>query len=152
MSVRSYAICPVSHKKVNERVARLNGVFTTLVLILSVSFHSVIPVLFLAIDFFFRASEYSRYSLIANSSKNLVKYLGLNENVINAGPKIFAARIGFVFSTLIIVAFIFNASLLVTVLSSVLILFSVLEGFFGFCVACEIYPYVYQLFYKERFR
>jgi hypothetical protein len=150
MSVRSYALCPVSNKKVNERVARINGIFTTFLLIAAVSFHSVFPVVFLAIDFFLRASQYSGYSLIAITSKNIVRYLGLNENIINAGPKIFAARIGFIFSVLIIISFLLNSVLLITILSSTLLLFSALEGFFGYCVACEIYPYVYHLLYKGK--
>jgi hypothetical protein len=150
MSVRSYAICPVSNRKVNERVARINGIFTTLLLVVAVSVNSVIPVIFLAIDFFFRASQYSDYSLIAITSKSIVRYLGLNENIINAGPKIFAARIGFIFSVLIIISFLLNSGLSITILSSTLLLFSALEGFFGLCVACEIYPYVYHLLYKEK--
>lgn len=151
MSVRSYALCPVSDKKINENVARINGGFTALLLIVAVSVHSIIPVVFLAIDFYLRASQYSGFSLIAISSRNIVRYLGLNENIINAGPKIFAARIGFIFSVLIILSFLLNASLSIAVLSSILILFSLLEAVFGFCVACEIYPFVYQLFYKEKF-
>jgi len=150
MSVRSYAICPVSDKKVNERVARINGIFTALLLIIAVSLHSVIPVVFLTIDFFLRASQYSDYSLIAIASKSIVRNLGLNENIINAGPKIFAARIGFIFSFLIIISFLLNSGLLIAILSSTLLLFSALEGFFGYCVACEIYPYVYHLLYKEK--
>ena len=150
MSVRSYALCPVSDKKINENVARINGGFTALLLIVAVSFHSVFPVIFLATDFFLRASQYSGYSLIAISSKNIVRYLGINENIINAGPKIFAARIGFIFSILIIISFILNSSLLIAVFSSTLILFSVLESVFGYCVACEIYPFVYQLFYNDK--
>jgi hypothetical protein len=150
MSVRSYAFCPVSSKKINESVARINGVFTAILLILAVSFHNVLPVIFLAIDFFFRASQYSGYSLIAITSKSIAKYLGLNENIINAGPKIFAARIGFVFSVLIIISFAFNVTLPIMALSSILFLCSALEAIFGFCVACELYPFVYQLFYKEK--
>jgi hypothetical protein len=38
----------------------------------------------------------------------------------------------------------------ITILSSTLLLFSALEGFFGFCIACEIYPYVYNLLYKGK--
>ncbi len=152
MSVRSYALCPVSDKKINENAARINGVFTAVLLTIAVSAHSVIPVVFLAFDFFLRASRYSGYSLVAISSRNIVRYLGIDENIINAGPKIFAARIGFIFNILIIISFVFNASLSIAILSSILILFSLLEGVLGFCVACEIYPFVYRLFYKKKFQ
>jgi len=152
MKMKSYALCPVSYKKVNERVARINGVFTVILLIVFGLTQSIIPVFFLAIDFLLRSSDYSKYSLIGISSKGIVRYLGLNENVINAGPKIFAARLGFIFSILIIISFFFAAYLPAIALAGVLGLFSFLEATFGLCVACEIYPYVYRLLYKVKFQ
>lgn len=152
MSARSYAICPVSDKKINESVARINGGFTIFLLLVSVLLHSVVPIVFLAIDFFLRSSQLSNYSPIAITSKKIVRYFGLTVNIINAGPKIFAARIGFFFSVLIIISFIFNIGLAVAGLTSILILFSGLESIFGYCVACEIYPFVYQWLYKKRYQ
>ncbi len=75
MNMRSYALCPVSDKKINERVARLNGAFTVLLLIVSGLTQSIFPVIFLAADFFLRASDYSKYSLIGISSRGIVSYL-----------------------------------------------------------------------------
>jgi hypothetical protein len=151
MSARSYAICPVSDKKINESVARINGGFTILLLLISVWSHSVIPVVFLAVDFFLRSSQFSNLSPVSLTSRSIVRNFGLPVNIINAGPKIFAARIGFVFSVLIIISYILNISLAVAALSSILILFSGLESILGYCVACEIYPFVYRWIYKERF-
>jgi len=150
--MKSYGLCPVSDKKVNERVARFNGAFTVLLLIIFGFTNQIYPVVFLVLDFLLRATDYSKYSLIGISSKGIVRYLALNENYINAGPKIFAARIGFVFSSLIIIAFAFNAYLLALVLAGVLGLFSFLEAAFGLCIACEIYPTVYRLLYKVKFQ
>ena len=152
MSMKSYALCPVSDKKVNEKVARINGAFTVLLLLFSGLTHSIIPVVFLTVDFLLRASDYSRYSLVGISSKGIVRYFGLNENIINAGPKIFAARLGFVLTSLIIFSFILNAYIPAIALGGVLGLFSFLEASFGLCVACEIYPYVYRLLYKVKFQ
>ena len=150
--MKSYALCPVSDKKINENVARINGAFTVLLLLLSGLTHSIIPVVFLAADFLLRASDYSGYSLVGISSKGIVRYFGLNENIINAGPKIFAARLGFVLTGLIIFSFILNAYIPAIALGGVLGLFSFLEASFGLCIACEIYPYVYRLLYKVRFQ
>ena len=150
--MKLYALCPVSDKKVNERVARINGAFTVLILLLSALTQSIIPVIFLAIDFLLRASDYSKYSLLGISSKGIVRYFGLNEYIINAGPKIFAARLGFVLTTLIIFSFALSAYIPAVALGGVLGLFSFLEASFGLCVACEIYPYVYRLLYKVKFQ
>jgi hypothetical protein len=151
MSLKTYAVCPVSDKKVDKRVARVNGIFTVLLLIIFVLTQNIIPVILLTADFFLR-SFYSKYSFIATSSKGIVSYLGLKHNFINAGPKIFAARIGLLFSSLIIISFVFNSLLPAYSLTGILLLFSFLEGFLGICVACEIYPYVYRVLYKVNFQ
>jgi hypothetical protein len=143
--MKSFAVCPVSDKKVSERVARINGAFTVLFLIVFLLTQSIIPVVFLVIDFLLRGSGQARYSPFAIVSKSIVSYFGWNENLINAGPKLFAARIGFLFSSLIVLAFIINAFPVAFILAGILGLFSFLESAFGICVACEIYPFVYRL-------
>jgi len=152
VSLKTYAVCPVSDKKVDEHVARVNGIFTVLLLIILVLTQSIIPVVFLAIDFFFRSSDYSKYSLIVNSSKEIVSYFELKQNFINAGPKIFAARIGLIFNCLIIISFVLNSFLPAYSLTGMLLLFSFLEAAYGICVACEIYPFVYRILYKVKFQ
>lgn len=152
MNRKSYALCPVSEKKINERVARINGGFTVLLLVVYGLTLSIIPIIFLTIDFLLRATDYSKLSLIGISSKGIVRYFGLNENKINAGPKILAARLGFILSSLIIISFFLNAYLPALAFAVVLGLFSILEAAFGLCVACEIYPLVYRLLYKVKFQ
>jgi len=149
--MKIYAICPVSDKKVNEKAARINGAFTLLLLIVSGLTQSIIPLVFLTIDFIFRATDYSKYSLIGITSSGLVRYFGLNENIINAGPKIFAARLGTIFCILAIISVFLNSYGVAISLAVVLGLFSFLEAAFGICVACEIYPFVYRLLYKVKF-
>ena len=150
--MKIYAFCPVSDKKISEQVARLNGGFTVLLLIVFVLSLSIIPVIVLWFDFLMRASDNSKYSLIAITSKSIVRYAGLHEVRINAGPKIFAARLGFIFSSLIVVSLIFNAFLPALVLTGILGLFSFLEATFGLCVACEIYPFIYKFLYRVKFQ
>lgn len=150
--MKKYALCPVSDKKINERVARINGAFTVLLLIIAGLTQSIFPVIFLAADFFLRATDYSKYSLIGISSRGIVTYFGLNANVINAGPKIFAARLGFFMSSLIIILSVLQANTPALSLAGMLGLLSFLEASFGICVACEIYPFVYRLLYKVKFQ
>lgn len=152
MNMKSYALCPVSDKKIDERVARINSVFTVLILIGSVLTVSILPLIILAVDFLLRASYYSKYSLIGIISRSIVKYFGLNANIINAGPKIFAARLGFVLTGLILTLFFLNAYTPALILAGVLGTFSFLEATFGLCIACEIYPFVYRFLYKVKFQ
>jgi hypothetical protein len=149
--MKSYTLCPVSDQKINERVARLNGFFTVMLITVFVFTRNILPVIFLAADFYLRSFDYSRYSLIGISSKGIVRYFKLSEYIINAGPKIFAARIGLLLSSLIVISFLFNAYLPAFVLAGVLGLFSFLEAAFGLCVACEIYPFVYRFLFRENY-
>ena len=147
--MRSYAICPISDKKINERVARINAAFTVLLLIIFGLTSSVFLILFLAFDFLLRATSYSKFSLVGISSRNIVRYLPFDIHLINAGPKIFAARIGLVLSSVIIIANLANIGWLSFGIAGILGLFSFLEAAFGICVACEIYPFVYKVFYER---
>jgi hypothetical protein len=147
--MKIHALCPISEKKINERVARLNAGFTVLLISGFLLTQNIFFMVFLGIDFYLRTADRSKYSLLAISSKNIIKYLQVRELLINAGPKIFAARIGLLFSGGIIISFILNAKILALVLAGILGLFSFLESFFGICVACEIYPYVYRFLYSR---
>lgn len=148
--MKTYAICPISNKRVNERVARLNGFFTVLLIILfRFTGQWFIPA-FLAIDFLMRSGGLSRFSPISFLSRSILKLLSIDKLLINAGPKIFAARIGLIISSAILVASLTGLNLLALSLAGILGLFSFLEAAFGFCVACEIYPYVYKLLYKKQ--
>ncbi len=148
--MKTYALCPISEKKVNERVARVNATFTVLLITGFLITQNIFFVAFLAIDFFLRTADRAKYSLVAISSKNIIKYLQVKELMINAGPKIFAARIGLVLSSLIILSYLVNVKILALVIAGILGLFSFLEAAFGLCVACEIYPLVYRLLYSRK--
>jgi len=149
--MRTYAICPISNKRINERVARLNATFTVILLLTFALTSNPFLIAFLAVDFLLRSTGFSRYSPLAILSGNIVKKLSLKENLINAGPKIFAARIGSLFSVFILLSIISGFVVPAYILAGVLGLFSFLEAAFGLCVACEIYPLVYKLFYHSSF-
>jgi hypothetical protein len=146
--MKTYAICPISDKKINERVARINAIFTVLLLVVFTFTRQWFIPGFLAIDFLMRSGNLSRYSPIGFSSRNIIQLLSLEELLINAGPKIFAARIGFIFSLLILITILLNFFWLALGIACILGLFSFLEAVFGFCVACEIYPFFYRLLYQ----
>jgi len=147
--MKIYALCPISEKKVNERVARLNATFTVLLITGFLFTQNIFFIVFLALDFFLRTTDRAKFSLVAISSKNIAKYLHVKELLINAGPKIFAARIGLILSSLIVISYLLNAKILAMIIAGMLGLFSFLEAALGFCVACEIYPYIYRFLYSR---
>ncbi|WP_303918664.1 DUF4395 domain-containing protein [Draconibacterium sediminis] len=150
--MKTYAICPISDKKINEGAARLNAVFVTLLLLVFLLTNQWLIPAFLAIDFLMRSGNLSRYSPIGFSSRNIIQILPLGELHINAGPKIFAARIGFIFSLVIFITAISDLLWSSLAVSGILFLFSFLEAVFGICVACKLYPFIYSFIYKVKMK
>lgn len=148
--MKSNAFCPISDRKIDEHVARINGALTLIFLSVFTLTGNIIPILFLLVDFALRSGSLSRFSAFSFLSRNIVKLLHIKPDMINAGPKIFAARIGLVFNFAIILAFVFGLSNLVYVIIGIFAICALLESAFGICVACQIYPYVYKLFYTNK--
>ena len=148
--MKTYAICPISNQKINETVARLNGLFTVLFLIAFALTSNLFIISSLLVDFLLRSTNNSKYSVFTIVSKSLVKRFALSERFINAGPKVFAARIGLVFSVSILVSGLFGFDATAYALTAVFGVCAFLESAFGFCIACEIYPLIYRLTYRSK--
>lgn len=148
--MNSNAICPISNKKIDENVARFNGLFTVILLTTTILTQSIFPVLFLLVDFFLRSAELSVYSPFANLSKFIIEKLNITKKPINAGPKIFAARIGVLFSLVILVTLLTGNETISFIFIGIFGTCAFLEAAFSFCVACQIYPIVYKLTYKSK--
>ena len=148
--MKTAAFCPISNKKIDEHISRLNGAFTIVFLGVYAFTGNIVPVIFLLIDFSFRAGYLSRFSPLAYLSRNIAKLLQLKPLLINAGPKIFAARIGLVFNVAIILSYISGLNNLALVFTGMFGLCATLESVFGFCVACQFYPFVHKLIYHSK--
>lgn len=134
-------ICPVSPERINENTARVNGflVATTVALFASTRNISLIGVLL--VDFFIRAFTSLKYSPSSWLSSQIVKRLQLPEVKTAKAPKIFAARVGFLFAAATLGFFAINRRVSVAI-SFVLMGFALLESVFNFCVGCLVYTYV----------
>ncbi len=103
----------------------------------------------LVIDFGLRGFDYSKISLLALLSERVVKGLSLPVKLIYFPPKRFAARIGLVLSTFILVShFIFEP--LAISLSIILAVFAALESFVGYCAGCQVYNVLQIILKKSR--
>ncbi|ADQ78462.1 CDP-alcohol phosphatidyltransferase [Paludibacter propionicigenes WB4] len=143
--MKSTAFCPISDRRIDEHVARLNGAFTVVLLSVFLVSGSIIPIVFLLIDFGLRSGRWYRYSVLSSVSKIIAQTVGLKPALINAGPKIFAARIGLVFNIAIIFSFLAGWNTPALILAGIFTTFAFLESAFGICVACLIYPVVYKI-------
>jgi hypothetical protein len=134
------AVCPITDKRINERVARINALITVLLVASFIIFKFWGALVFLAIDFILRGFFDSKCSLICITSKWIVSRFKIGGKFMNAGPKIFAAQVGMVLSIIALTLFISGFRFTGLITASILGLFSFLESAFGFCVACKLYP------------
>lgn len=143
-------ICPVSSERVDENRVRATalGVVITMGFFLMTGWW-IFPAL-LAVDFFIRAFTRITYSPISWLGHLLVSLLQTPPVWIDKAPKIFAARIGFLFSLLTLVGALLNLTLFSFVTASTLVLFAFMECGLNFCMGCWVYTYVvYPLVRKK---
>lgn len=136
--------CPISFKTVNEKAVRINAVLV----ILSIALFLFTPfkwiIFILAIDFFIRGFLDTSYSYYSFVSKIILRIFKVKPSMTNAGPKFFAAKIGFVFSCVIILSYLLEYQVVSIVISLILGFFAFLEAAFKFCLACKVYPLLHK--------
>lgn len=141
-------VCPISDERVNEQVTRFNAMFAIAIIVIGFVTNSVIPFIFMMSDFFIRAYTTMKYSPVSYMSFSLNNALGLPVRMIDKAPKIFAARLGFLMSAVIVLLFLFGFQLASVIVAGVLVFFAGLEFVFAICVGCTIYTYLILPFYK----
>jgi hypothetical protein len=134
------AVCPITDKRIDEHVSRVNAFITVLLVVSFILFHFWVGMVFISLDFIIRGFFDSKFSPVCLLSKQIISILNLKGKLINAGPKIFAAQVGMALSV-ICLAFYFNGMSSVSIaVASLLAVFSFMESVFGYCVACKLYP------------
>ncbi len=131
--------CPITNETVDERGARLCALIVLVPLWLSLALASPWPALFLAVDFALRGFGGRRWSPVARLSRSLLAILRLAPRPTNAGPKAFAAKLGFGFSVVVALAFLLGLETLGVAAGVPFALCAILEGTLGFCVGCRMY-------------
>lgn len=137
--------CPVENVTVNESKVRI---IAFMVLLLAVAFlvtNSWLVIALLLFDFILRAFNYNSYSALGIISGVIVKQFKFKNKPVDRAPKRFAAIVGVVFSTLILVALIADLLTISKIITVVLIVFAALESFVGFCAGCYVYSLLKRL-------
>lgn len=142
-------VCPISDQRVNEYVTRINALLTIVVVVFAFVLNSVFLFAFLMADFFIRAFTEIKFSPVGFASHYVSNALSLSVKLIDKAPKIFAARLGFLMTTVIACLFILNLTTAAMVVAGMLIFFAGLEFVFAICVGCMIFTYLILPFYKK---
>jgi|LGOV01.1.fsa_nt_gb hypothetical protein len=138
-------VCPISFQQVNEKGAQMNAVLTIVFMFIFLFSPAKWIILFLAGDFLVRGFFNQSYSAFSIVGGLLLRYGNVAPVMVNAGPKLFAAKIGFIFVSLIGLTWFFDYQKTAVLFAAVLVLFAVLEAVFKFCVACKVYPLLRKL-------
>lgn len=142
-------VCPISDQRVNEYVTRINALITIVVVVLAFVLNAAFLIVFLMADFFIRGFTEMKFSPIGWVSHSMSNALNLSVKMIDKAPKIFAARLGFLMTSLIAGLFILQFTLAAMVVAGILVFFAAMELVFAVCVGCMIYTYLILPFYKK---
>ena len=135
-------VCPVSPERVAEHIPRINALLVIFTIGLYFIFNTWFLPLLLVIDFFIRGFGNAHYSPLARLSAFISRRLDLKSSMIDKAPKIFAARLGFVLSAVILLVHLLTSGTGMFVLAGGLALFAGLECVFNICVGCYIYSWL----------
>lgn len=138
--------CPITgDNRDNTTIRIVAGIvltitIATLLIGLYVSY-TVAAIIFglLGVDFIIRAFILPKYSPLAIIGKGIAKALDLKKLMVDSGPKIFAARIGVIFTLSGTLLFAFGNITAASVVGAILLVCAGLEAFFDFCLGCWMY-------------
>jgi len=131
--------CPVDFVLMNENKARLTALFVFILGVVFLITGLWIIIAFLILDFFLRANNRGRYSLLAILSDAVIKQLKIKNKLTDRGPKRFVAGVGLIFTVVILVLTLLHLDLPTLLMTVVLLFFAFLESFVGFCAGCYVY-------------
>ncbi len=151
MKLVTQLICPVSPERVDENRVRVTALGVVFMMgAYFVTGIALFPAL-LVVDFFIRAFTKLSYSPLSYLAHLFVKVIGTQPVLIDKAPKMFAARIGFIITTITTLGALLHFPLLAYISGSVLVLFAFLECGLNFCMGCWLYTIVvYPLIRKNQ--
>lgn len=93
----------------------------------------------LGVDFIIRAFLLPKYSLLVKLGGGIVAVLNLKKLMVDSGPKIFAARIGVIFTLTGTTLYALGYTTPASIVAGILLICAGLEAFFNFCLGCWMY-------------
>ena len=133
-------ICPISPKILNKRAVRVGAITTAVLLIAFAVTQFWLILVFVVADYAIRVLTPGP-APISWLARGIVKIPNIKPEPMNAGPKIFAWRLGFLMAVaaILILPFSIPASVIVALALAGL---NLLDGVGNLCVGCLIYTYI----------
>lgn len=140
--MKSSIECPVDFVKINGNKIRVIAFFVLSLNIAFLLFQHWLIALIAVADFFDRAFLQGKFSLLGKLSDGVLKLGFIKEELTDRGAKRFAAKVGFVFSSVIFVSSILGYTKAAIAFSTIIAVFAFLEAAFVFCAGCIMYSYL----------
>ncbi len=141
-------LCPISSERVEENTVRITGFFILIILVASILLRLEFLLGIVMFDYFIRAFTTLPHSPLSWFSQKILHRFHWHAKKIDKAPKIFAARVGFLFvvtgSILTLISPMVGYMLLV-----VLGAFACLESMGNLCMGCLVYTHVILRIYKN---
>lgn len=142
-------VCPISTERVNKSVVRITGFLVASTVILYAVTGNILFMVYLIADFTIRGFSSLKYSPYSYLAQKISKVLNLQVKTTDKAPKLFAARVGLIFS-LTTVGLYFLSPTAALVVAFILMTCALLESLFDFCVGCVVYTYVVLPLNKDK--
>ncbi len=134
-------ICPISTQRINRHVVRLTGFMMASMISLYLLTGNITFILAIVLDYFIRAFTNFPYSPFSWLAMQIVSQFNWPTRQIDKAPKIFAARVGWLFAAATAVLYFVSVPVSIIV-GATLMTFALLESIFDFCVGCIVYTYI----------
>jgi hypothetical protein len=134
-------IRPISNQRISRHVVRLTGLMMAGMIAHYFLTGNPLFIIAIVINYFIRAFTSLPYSPFSWLAAQIERRLNLPPKKIDKAPKIFAARVGWLFATATAVLAFINppASIIV---GAMLMSFALLESVFDICAGCLVYTYL----------
>lgn len=142
--------CELPKGQVNQKVARANAFFTLILSLLFIFTNAKWIIYIMVIDFLIKGFIGPKFSPISRINIIILRILKIKPKPIFAPPKIFASKIGFIFSLAIMILFLLGLPIYSIIIISILAFFAFLESTFEICIGCWAHSYWLKLFKNKR--
>jgi hypothetical protein len=143
-------VCPISSENIDSNVSRLTVFFNVVLMLLFILTLQPVFICLVAFDYFIRATLAVKYSPLRWFALFIINNLNLKKKPIGLAQKIFASRLGFLCAIIASILALSGNMTAATFVAGFLMLLSVLDSVFNFCLGCIIYNYLVYPFYKNR--
>ena len=131
--------CPISNQRVDSYVARFRAFLVLVTAIMFLLGYAQWLMYFFCLDFFILGFIRPSMSPVCLLIKHTLTKLNIKKHPVDAAPKLYAAKIGFICTALIIVFSNFGLTIPTFAILAMLMACAALESFFDFCVGCQMY-------------